>query len=895
MRRWIVTIVCVLQSLPTLLASHLIGGNFGYEYLGLQPNGKYRYRILLTTFTDCSPTSQIPYPENPIRIGIYEHDPANPLNDKLRADSLTLVLTGTETYTPDLPPGCTIGQNTCIIKGSYEAIVDLASSTGGYHLFYERCCRNVGIINLQPNQSASFHAFIPPTAMVNSSPVFTSSPIPFICVNDPTTILNTATDPDGDSLVFSFSTAYSGFGDVFNTLPQLPAPVLNWPIPPVTFVPGFTATQPFGASGTAAINSSNGTAIYTIPIPGPYVICVEVREYRNGQLIGTLRRDLQLLALPCPYNPPPELSGNLQQQYETEVGDTLCFPITFLDPNNDSVFLTPNGKLFDLNFFNPAASFSITATDSNSSTGTFCWIIPCQADTGEFEFTLQADDNGCPPKTNYKDYNITVHGPQPPLILGADTVCETTDSVLYYVPDRPGYTYSWQVMNGSIVQQMNDSVIVAWGTGTPGRVIVQAQNKYGCPAGSDTLEVYLMPVPVLDAMPWDTLCAGDTLMLTASGSLTTYYWYPPQFLLNPGVINPFTVADTTRWYYVAALPGHLCPPSDSVLVTVHPLPQPFATTDTSACYNDTLHLQAAPGLNYLWQPGALVSDSTLANPWVVVLQDMVVLLTVTDSNGCSNRDTVRLDMHPLPDILTDTSPDVCLGDTLQLQAQGGTVYSWSPPDYLSSASIPDPLAWPPATQTYLLTVTDSNSCTRDTLVTVNVRPVPDAAFTMDSVSASCEGFVFQMQNQSTGASHYLWEYSTGDQETNASPYYTFPYGQEYTIALTAYNAYQCDDQAYDTLTLDDLKKFVHYNDVNVFTPNDDGINDLLDFSLPPEFNGCSRVYVYNRWGLLVFEGNGQNPAWNGQSPQGAPVPEGVYFWIIDINGLQFNGNTSLMR
>lgn len=873
-------------------ASHLIGGNFGYEYMGLQPNGKYRYKILLTTFVDCSPASEIPFPENPLKIGVYEHDLLSPQADKPRIDSLIVSLVHTEIYTPDLPPGCTVGQNTCIIRGDYEGYIDLSASVNGYHLYYERCCRNAAIVNVQPNQSAAFQAYIPPTSIVNSSPVFLYDPIPFLCINDPTVILNEAADPDGDSLVYSFSTAYTGFADVTMTLPPLPAPVLSWPVPEVVFIPGFSASLPFGSGGSATIDPSTGTAEYTIPIPAPHLICVEVREYRNGQLIGTIRRDLQLLALPCPYNPEPELVENLQVMYDAEVGDTLCFPITFEDPNDDSVFITLSGAVFDPLHVSPPATFNVTDTDSNRMSGNFCLILPCTGDTGIYTFLARADDNGCPPKAAWQPYEIRVHGPVKPEISGADTVCETTDSVFYSVNGPPGYQYTWQVINGSLVQQNGSGAVISWGSGTAGQVIVSALNHSGCFAGTDTLDVTLIPVPVLTAMPEDSVCEGDTLQLTAAGA-GNFYWYPPQYLLDPFSSSPYTVTDTSRWYYVAGLPQHLCPPSDSVFITVWQAPQPFATPDSSVCRNDTLTLFAQGGTDYLWSPGTGLSDSAAASPWLIVTADAEYVVSVTDSNGCSSNDTVRIYMNQLPVISVDSVYHLCLGDTIQIIASGGVSYQWFPPDHLSSDSVADPYAFPPFTQVYRVEVADSNGCRADTVITAEVHPAPVVDFTAEAISASCEGFVYQMDNLSPGAISYLWNFGDGYTSLLEEPTHVYAFGQEYIITLTASNGY-CDAVATDTVSIDELKEFIQFNELDVFTPEGDGINDILDFSLPFEFASCTKVFIYNRWGSLVFEADADT-SWDGKAPSGGPAADGVYFWIIEVNGLLFKGTVSLLR
>src|SRR5687767_12874991 len=258
MKRFITILFLLALGFTNLHASHLMGGNLGYEYLGLQPSGKYRYKIKLTTYVDCSPSSEIPYAEYPIKVGVYGNNLSLPNNDKPVVDSLLLYIDDTTVYTPFLPPGCIVGGNSCIIQVRYSGFIDLDPSLHGYYLFYERCCRNTAIINLNlnPNGSDGFLSYIPPTNIVNSTPDFLYPPIPFMCVNDSITIFNTASDIDGDSLVYTFTTPYSGYGGTWNPHPNLPAPTLSWPIPPVDYISGFSETQPFGSYGFATINTT---------------------------------------------------------------------------------------------------------------------------------------------------------------------------------------------------------------------------------------------------------------------------------------------------------------------------------------------------------------------------------------------------------------------------------------------------------------------------------------------------------------------------------------------------------------------------------------------------------------------------------------------------------------
>ena len=130
------------------LASHLIGGNLGYEYLG-QVGNNYEYKILFTIYVDCGPTSNAPNPFATEQIGVYAHDIQNsPMGggDKSRIQLLTVNLISTQLIVPDLPNGCSVGASTCIREGKYEGTFTVPLNFNGYHLYGDICCRNGAIV-----------------------------------------------------------------------------------------------------------------------------------------------------------------------------------------------------------------------------------------------------------------------------------------------------------------------------------------------------------------------------------------------------------------------------------------------------------------------------------------------------------------------------------------------------------------------------------------------------------------------------------------------------------------------------------------------------------------------------------------------------------------------------
>jgi len=83
---------------------------------------------------------------------------------------------------------------------------------------------------------------------------------------------------------------------------------------------------------------------------------------------------------------------------------------------------------------------------------------------------------------------------------------------------------------------------------------------------------------------------------------------------------------------------------------------------------------------------------------------------------------------------------------------------------------------------------------------------------------------------------------------------------------------------------------------NVFTPNGDNINDTWSLEDTFLYND-SEVRVYGRYGKLLFQSVGYITAWDGKNEKGNDVPDGTYFYTIEI-GHEFDaiiGSVTILR
>ena len=281
-----ISFVLLIFSGISSFASHIVGGEMNYKYLG---NGKYK--ITLTVYRDCF-NGRAPF-DNPASIGFFD-DRGNLINSIQVNISLQQSVPNAINSPCIDPP-----TNVCYELAQYIFTTNVPVGTGACTIAYQRCCRNYSIINMADVQGtgATYTAVItdPSIAPINSNPVFNDWPPTFICKNAPFTFDHSATDPDGDSLVYELSYPYLG-ADIIEPMPDPPG---SPPYSPIIFLPPYSLNNPFGGT-PLQINPKSGIMKATPFTEGQFVYGITVKEFRNGIYIGETRRDFQINVVSCP-------------------------------------------------------------------------------------------------------------------------------------------------------------------------------------------------------------------------------------------------------------------------------------------------------------------------------------------------------------------------------------------------------------------------------------------------------------------------------------------------------------------------------------------------------------------------------------------------------------------
>lgn len=390
------------------------------------------------------------------------------------------------------------------------------------------------------------------------------------------------------------------------------------------------------------------------------------------------------------------------------------------------VDLTPSAPVISSN--SPVCSGNtLTLFANNFTGGVYNWTGPnsfsssledpvitnaTTAETGTYSLTIT--NNGCssPMSTIAVVVNQTPSAPgagsNSPVCAG-QTINLTTSTVA-------GATYSWTGPN-SFTSALEDPSITGATLAEAGMYYVNV-TVAGCTGPTDSVAVIVNPIPVptISAVP-STTCAGDTIELAAGGG-TSYSWNGGALINAPGdtqTVNPVT--STT--YSVVVTDGNGCQDSTTIAVTVNPLPVADAGLDQSICMGATASLNGNGGGTYTWNGGTLVNANGASQTDAPSSQTDYELL-VTDGNGCTDLDTVRVVVNALPIVSAGVDVQICLNSSTVLNATGANSYVWTPAADLDDDSIASPTASPVVNTTYVVVGTDTNGCTDSDTVEVTI-------------------------------------------------------------------------------------------------------------------------------------------------------------------------------
>ncbi|HMC97195.1 MAG TPA: PKD domain-containing protein, partial [Flavobacteriales bacterium] len=343
MRSAAMMMACVLAI--TSRATHIIGGEMYYDHLGGN-----QYQVTLKLYRDCGPDN-VNGTGFDLQAQIAVYDAAGTLITSQLLDDPGEITVPVVLNDPCLTAPPTI----CVATTQYVGVFDLPPITGGYTLSYQRCCRTPAMINLQGQMGLTCTIHVPaPPNNANSSPRFNTYPPIALCLGEDISIDHSATDPDGDQLVYSICPPLQG-ADALNPAPLAPPP----PYSAVAWAPGYSDNMQIDSSPPLSIDPVTGELTLHPTLQGSFAVAVCVSEYRNGVLLGETRRDFKFNVVVCN----AEILAIIAEQNANAVCDGL--DLTFV---NNSV----NGSTWFWDFGVPG----VTSDTSDLEEPTFTFPGP---------------------------------------------------------------------------------------------------------------------------------------------------------------------------------------------------------------------------------------------------------------------------------------------------------------------------------------------------------------------------------------------------------------------------------------------------------------------------------------------------------------------------------------
>ncbi|MCF8461232.1 MAG: PKD domain-containing protein, partial [Flavobacteriales bacterium] len=274
----------------------------------------------------------------------------------------------------------------------------------------------------------------------------------------------------------------------------------------------------------------------------------------------------------------------------------------------------------------------------------------------------------------------------------------------------------------------------------------------------DSVLIAVQSLPTANAGQDQSICLGEEAQLNGTGG-TNYSWSPSGGLNNASIANPLAMPTSTTNYEVTVSDNLGCSDADSVTITVNPLPTVNAGADATLCLGQTVQLNSTGADTYVWTPATGLSNPNIFNPTAEPSIPTEYVVEGTDANGCSNTDTVLVDVFEI-NAIGDTI--ICIGDQAQIGVIGGVSWTWTPTTGLSNPNAQFPTATPTSTTVYTVTGDDGTGCFASDTVTVAVSPLPTAFAGFDQ--GVCAGSNAQLN--ATGGVTYSWSPTTGLSNSN---------------------------------------------------------------------------------------------------------------------------------
>ncbi|MEZ7977449.1 MAG: PKD domain-containing protein, partial [Flavobacteriales bacterium] len=198
------------------------------------------------------------------------------------------------------------------------------------------------------------------------------------------------------------------------------------------------------------------------------------------------------------------------------------------------------------------------------------------------------------------------------------------------------------------------------------------------------------------------------------------------------------------------------------------------------CLGEEVQLNAWGSDGLFWFNDPTLSATDIANP--IATPTETTTYTVYDENECgSGQAQVTVQVSFVEAEANPIAATICLGENVQLSAEGGTGYSWFPPVGLDDPTASSVSAAPNVNTQYTVTVTDDFGCSDSQQIQITVVPEPPGGLVYDPI-VICTGHGTSLPGAPGDA--WLWEPSTNLNMANVQTPYASPTEDiTYTVSI----------------------------------------------------------------------------------------------------------------
>ena len=246
--------------------------------------------------------------------------------------------------------------------------------------------------------------------------------------------------------------------------------------------------------------------------------------------------------------------------------------------------------------------------------------------------------------------------------------------------------------------------------------------------------------------------------------------------------------------------------------------------------------------------------------------------------GCDSTIIVQLVVESLPHIDLGVNEGYCLYDgniTLSPEPMGGTLSG----DLLNGNVLEHEEGFPGSYEVSY-TYTDGNGCTSIEVQEYILAEPIDPSFDFYII---CNELQLESTTYDPSNDHeYVWSLDDDTVAIYAAPSYYFYQTGSFLLELTVTDIYGCNYSVNEPIELLNTLNLDGFFVPNVITPNEDDYNNKLE--IPSSVAACFdyTINIYNRWGTLIYIMTQDTPGFSGQRQNGTEVPDGVYFYTLEL-------------